>query len=156
MSLVWSVFLGPQCHTRLQKQFNVCILSNILLQVCSKGIFLLTLLFKGNNDDSIFWLSVQHHGCLEGVFRVLNNSWPDLPLNYTGKILFLKKSDYIFKESFLWADSFYRLKCLYVCIFVCLFFCHTFSLCLRVFLPPLPKVQGPNFLDFLNPGGKVM
>ena len=30
------------------------------------------------------------------------------------------------------------------------------SLRLNVFLPPLPKVQCPNFLDFQNPWGKVM
>ena len=43
-----------------------------------------------------------------------------------------------------------------VCLFVCLFVRHTFSLRLTVFLPPLPKVQCPNFLDFRNPWGKVM
>ena len=31
-----------------------------------------------------------------------------------------------------------------------------FSLCLTVFLPQLPEVQWPNFLDFQNPWGKVM
>ena len=31
-----------------------------------------------------------------------------------------------------------------------------FSLRLTVFLPPLPEVQCPNFLDFRNPWGKVM
>ena len=37
------------------------------------------------------------------------------------------------------------------------FFCHwCFSLCLTVFWSPLPKVQCQNFLDFLNPWGKVM
>ena len=30
------------------------------------------------------------------------------------------------------------------------------SLCLNVFLPPLPEVQFPNFLDFGNLWGKVM
>ena len=30
------------------------------------------------------------------------------------------------------------------------------TLRLTVFLPPLPKVQCPNFLDFQNPWGKVM
>ena len=30
------------------------------------------------------------------------------------------------------------------------------SLCLNVFLPPLPKVQCPHFLDIRNPWGKVM
>ena len=32
--------------------------------------------------------------------------------------------------------------------------CH--SLRLKVFLPPFPKIQHPNFLDFQNPWGKVM
>ena len=31
-----------------------------------------------------------------------------------------------------------------------------FSLCLKVFLPPIPKVQRQNFLDILIPWGKVM
>ena len=30
------------------------------------------------------------------------------------------------------------------------------SLCLNIFLPPLPKVQCPIFLDFRNPWGKVI
>ena len=30
------------------------------------------------------------------------------------------------------------------------------SLGLNIILPPLSKVQCPNFLDFWNPGGKVM
>ena len=39
------------------------------------------------------------------------------------------------------------------------FFTHFFPLCsinLNVFLPPLPAVQCPNFLDFPNPWGKFM
>ena len=51
----------------------------------------------------------------------------------------------IFKESALWADSFYKSKCPYVCVSVCLFVRHTFSLRLTVFLPPFPKVQCQNF-----------
>ena len=46
--------------------------------------------------------------------------------------------------------------CLFVCLCVCLFVCHTFSLRLTVFLPQLPEVQCPNFLDFWNLWGKVM
>ena len=62
---------------------------------------------------------------------------------------------HLFKESALWADSFYKLKCLYVCVSVCVFVRYTLSLCLTVILPPLPKVHCPNFLDFRNPWGKV-
>ena len=62
----------------------------------------------------------------------------------------------IFKASALWADAFYKSKFSYVCVFVCVFVRHTFSLRLTVFLPPLPEVQCPNFLDFRNPWGKVM
>ena len=64
----------------------------------------------------------------------------------------------IFKKLALWADSFYRLKCLYVfvCLSVCLFFRHTVSLRLTVFLLSLSEVQCPNFLDIRNPWGKVM
>ena len=39
---------------------------------------------------------------------------------------------------------------------VCLSVRHTFSLRLTLFLPPLPEVKCPNFLDFWNPWGKVM
>ena len=62
----------------------------------------------------------------------------------------------IFKASALWADAFYKLKCPYVCLFVCLSVHHTLSLSLTVFLPPLPNVQCPNFLDFWNPWGKII
>ena len=58
----------------------------------------------------------------------------------------------VFKASAVWADAFYKSKCLYVCLFVH----HTFSLRLTVFLSPLPEVQCPNFLDIQNPWGKVM
>ena len=37
-----------------------------------------------------------------------------------------------------------------------IFWYQCFSLRLTIFLPPLPKVQCPNFLDFQNPWGKVM
>ena len=46
--------------------------------------------------------------------------------------------------------------CMCVCVFVCVFVRHTFLLCLTAFLPPLLKVQCPNFLDIWNPWGKVM
>ena len=74
---------------------------------------------------------------------------PNIALDLSWNIL-------LFKESALWADSFYKSKCPYVCLFVCLFVRHTFSLRLTVFLPPLPEVQCPNFLDIRNPWGKVM
>ena len=60
--------------------------------------------------------------------------------------MYIKKK---FQES---ADSFYKSKCPYVGLFVR----QTFSLRLTVFVPPLPQVQRPNFLDFRNPWGKVM
>ena len=52
---------------------------------------------------------------------------------------------WIFKESALWVDSFYKSYCPYVCLSVCLFVRHTFSLRLTFFLPPLPEFQCPNF-----------
>ena len=62
---------------------------------------------------------------------------------------------FMFKESALLVDSFYKSKCLYVCEFVfCLFARHTFSLCLTILLPPFPKVQCPLFLDIQNPWGE--
>ena len=62
--------------------------------------------------------------------------------------------------SALWADAFYRLKCPSVCPFVCLFVC--LSVCsllryrLNVFLPSLPKVRFPIFLEIQNHWGKVI
>ena len=35
------------------------------------------------------------------------------------------------------------------------YFCHVFT-CLNIILPPLPKVQYPNVLDFWNSWGKVV
>ena len=67
----------------------------------------------------------------------------------------LEQGTCIFKESALRADSFYKSKCPYVCWFVCLSVCLShFSLRLTIFLPPLPKVQCPIFLDIWNPWGK--
>ena len=43
-----------------------------------------------------------------------------------------------------------------VCLSVCLFVRHTFSLRLTVFLPPLPEIKCPIFLEIRNPWGKVM
>ena len=55
---------------------------------------------------------------------------------------------FVFKESALWVDSFYKSKCPYVCLCVC----HTFSLRLTVFLPPLPtsNVQTFQILESLG------
>ena len=43
--------------------------------------------------------------------------------------------------------------CVSVCLSVCLF---TFELLLNIFLPPLPKVWCPNFVETRNPWEKVM
>ena len=45
---------------------------------------------------------------------------------------------------------------MFVFLSVCLSVRHTFSLYITLFLPPLPKVQCPNFVNFWNPGRKVM
>ena len=45
---------------------------------------------------------------------------------------------------------------MFVCLFLWLSVRHTFSLRLTVFLPPLLKVQYPNFLNIQNPWGNVM
>ena len=59
---------------------------------------------------------------------------------------------FIFKASALWADAFYKSKCPSVCVFVC----SLLSYRLTVFLPPLPEVGCPIFLEIWNPWGKVM
>ena len=66
----------------------------------------------------------------------------------------------IFKASALWADAFYKSKCPPVCPSVCpsvrLSVCSLLRYCLTVFLPPLPEVVCPIFLEIRNPWGKVM
>ena len=57
----------------------------------------------------------------------------------------------IFKESALWADSFYRSKCPYVFLSVH----NTFSLRLSSFCPHFIKSNVQTFLDFWNPWGKI-
>ena len=54
----------------------------------------------------------------------------------------------IFKASALWANAFYKSKCLSVCSLL--------RYCLTVFLPLIPEVGCPIFLDIRNLWGKVM
>ena len=51
----------------------------------------------------------------------------------------------IFKESALWADSFYELKCPYVGLFVCLFVCLSHNPTPLNGLPPFPKSNVQTF-----------
>ena len=55
----------------------------------------------------------------------------------------------VFKASALWADAFYTSKCpsVRVCVCVCMCVCSLLRYRLNVFLPPLPKVGCPIFLD---------
>ena len=46
--------------------------------------------------------------------------------------------------------------CVFVCLSVCLSVCSLLRYCLTVFLPPLPEVGCPIFLEIRNPWGKVM
>ena len=62
----------------------------------------------------------------------------------------------IFKASALWADAFYKSKCPSVCLCVRLYVCSLLRYRLTVFLPPLPEVGCPIFLEIRNPWGKVM
>ena len=68
--------------------------------------------------------------------------------------------NFIFKASALWADAFYKSicpsVCLCVCLCVCLSVCSLLRYRLTVFLPPLPEVRCPIFLEIRNPWGKVM
>ena len=58
----------------------------------------------------------------------------------------------ISKASVLLADAFYKSKCPSVCLSMCSLLRYR----LNVFLPPLPKVRCPIFLEIQNPWGKVM
>ena len=62
----------------------------------------------------------------------------------------------VFKASALWADAFYKSICPSVCLCVCLSVCSLLRYRLTVFLPPLPEVGCPIFLEIRNPWGKVM
>ena len=46
--------------------------------------------------------------------------------------------------------------CVFVRLFVCLSVCSLLTYRLTVFLPPLPEVGCPIFLEIRNPWGKVM
>ena len=66
-----------------------------------------------------------------------------------------------FKALPLWADAFYKSKCLSVCLSVCVSVCP--SVCLFTFevpfnglFAPLPKVGCPIVLQIQNTWGKVM
>ena len=63
---------------------------------------------------------------------------------------------YIFKASALCADAFYKSKCPSVCPSVGLSVCSLLRYHLTVFLPPLPEVGCPIFLEIRNPWEKVM
>ena len=93
-------------------------------------------------------VSVQAHLLL---LPLRANSGYILSIYHTLSILLeMEFTSDIFKASALWADAFYKSKYCYVCVCVCVFVHHTFSLRLPVFLPPLPEVQCPNFLDIWN------
>ena len=62
----------------------------------------------------------------------------------------------VFKASALWADAFYKSKCPSVYPSVRLFVCSLLRYRLNVFLPPLPEVGCPIFLEIRNPCRKVM
>ena len=66
----------------------------------------------------------------------------------------------IFKASALWADAFYKSICpsvrLSMCLFVYLSVCSLLRCRLNVFLPQLPKVGCPIFLQIRNPCEKIM
>ena len=61
-----------------------------------------------------------------------------------------------YRKSIAWADAFSKSKCPSVCGSVCPFVCSLFTYRLNVFLPPLPKVGCPIFLEIPNPWGKLM
>ena len=71
--------------------------------------------------------------------------------------LFRQKEDQLrsnFKASALWADV--PNVHIFVCLSVCLFVCSLLRYWLMVFLPPLPEVRFPIFLEIRNPWGKKM
>ena len=67
---------------------------------------------------------------------------------------------FIFKALALWADAVYKSKCPSVCLSVRLFVrlsvCSLLRYRLNVFLPPVPKIWCPIFLEIQNPWRKVM
>ena len=65
-------------------------------------------------------------------------------------------SNVIFKASALWADAFYKSNCPSVSLSVRVCVCSLLRYRLNVFLPPLPKIGCPIFLEIQNPWGKVL
>ena len=76
------------------------------------------------------------------------------PINTAIKVLKSNCHTFFFKASTFWADAFYKSKCPYVCLSVCLSVCTLLRYRLTVFLPPLPEVGCPIFLEIQNPWGK--
>ena len=75
-----------------------------------------------------------------------------------GKMVVIQSYDIskFFKASALWAYAFYKSKCPSVCPSVCLCVCSLLRYRLNIFLPPLPEVGCPIFLEIRNTWGKVI
>ena len=101
-------------------------------------------LFTGEAFKARLWMETIHR------------AWDNVHKSVCKKITEWNLALLIFKASALWADAFYRSICPYVCLCVCLFVCSLLRYRLTVFLPPLPEVQCPSFIDIQNPWRKVM
>ena len=62
----------------------------------------------------------------------------------------------IFEALALWADAFYKSKCLCVCLYARVSVCLLLRYRSNIFSPPLPKIGCQNLLEMQNPLGKVV
>ena len=79
-----------------------------------------------------------------------------IKIGHPRKNLFGFYNNFFFKASALWADAFYKSKCSSVHLSVCPSVCSLLRYRLNVFLPPLPEVGCPIFLEIRNSWGKGM
>ena len=105
--------------------------------------------FLSSNEVLLLWSPCQGFACKYSTLSLSHWIEPIVWIEMNLKIP-------IFKASALWADAFYKSKCLSVCPSVCLCICSLLRYRLTVFLPPLPEVGCPIFLEIQNPWGKVM
>ena len=83
---------------------------------------------------------------ISGV-KVIKSYWNKL-INLHLNIASFQDKPNFFKASAPWANAFYKSKCPCVCSLL--------RYRLNVFLPPLPEVEYPIFVEIRNPWGKVM
>ena len=103
------------------------------------------------NVKKMFW-SIFSRSCLVVNFTYCVKVLTNLKFPKLQKTLYFKSIGPL-SRCFLWVNL---SVCLSICPCVIMSVCSLLRYCLNVFLPPLPEVECPIFLDIRNPWGKVM